>query len=101
MALDVTDALDYREEMEGLVRLGWGQCDGCTSVCHQLLSGGRPNIWEVTCEAIADGRGAQESLGSPVSGQYLKSAQGPSRLASYPEAGLPSIPVNMPWSHRA
>lgn len=101
MALDVTDALDYREEMEGLARFGWGQCDGCTSVCHQRLSGGRPNIWEVTCEAIADGRGAQESLGSPVSGQYLKSAQGPSRLASYPEAGLPSIPVNMPWSHRA
>lgn len=34
----------------------------------------------------------QESLGSPVSGQYLKPAQGPSRVTSYLEAGLPSIP---------
>ena len=100
MALNVTDALDYREEMKGPVLPGWGQCDGCTSVCHQLLSGGRPNIWEVTCEAIAAGRGAQESLGSPVSRQYLKPAQGPSRLTSYSEAGLPSIPVNMPLSQQ-
>lgn len=86
---------------KGLYGLDGGSVMAVLLSAISFSRGGRPNIWEVTCEAIADGRGAQESLGSPVSGQYLKSAQGPSRLASYPEAGLPSIPVNMPWSHRA
>ena len=92
--LDV--GVEARKDL-GCLERGGGGVTATFPVCRSTSLRGRPDIWEVTLGATADGRGAQELLGGGlISGQRLKSwaswamvYPGPPPLPSLQEPFLP------------
>lgn len=48
--------------------------------CSSASPRGKPNIWEVTCEATADGRGAPGASGGACLGAVSEAGPGPLQI---------------------
>lgn len=95
---------------------GWRHCDGRTSCLPSASLRGKPNIWEVTLEATADGRGAPGASGGaclraaseaspgPIQIHFLfRRGEAPSKLGNssekfQPQLSCPLVAIFSLWS---